>query len=388
MSFNKLYDVLKRKSNNYDRVVSIIEGFGSGNVAVGYIFEEVLNMLEDSSPSLRVISEGNAVALCNMLRSYIDKCWEHLGDSTKIDKLWKCAKTLVYKVEDGGEVRYATKREIDNGVRGLFGDEVYRVGKEVYIRLGVLLWMFTGDNKYLLKSGFKLSYDEASRDYKETLYEKISMTASVINDIFSWVDTDDFDNKLKELKDIQKKGSIKYVAYLNDEITERLGVKQVAIDIINNVNKGTCSKEMYRAYMLSWDYIKKGKKIEPLDIVFIRNKHEELTIGSDGAGMAVDDKEDNNNENDELRKECEDILEARINGKIQANHFVFRIIESLEKNRYSKVSQKQYDIIREAHSKIGGAKKQSEIAVEEQAATTEDNGIMNMSDILGSGELS
>ena len=70
-------------------------------------------------------------------------------------------------------------------------------------------------------------------------------------------------------------------------------------------------------------------------------------------------------ESNKLRDECELILNERTSGKIDPNHFAYKIISTLKNSGYKKCSVKQYDIIKDALNIISN--------YEEKKQETEDN---------------
>lgn len=385
MTFNKIYEIIENNMENPDEVKKLIEGF-EGNALGGYIARETIEMISDQHYRAYCISNENMLALAYMLKKYFDTCWKKVDSVKELEKYWKASRVMMYKVEVDGEIRYATQGEIKQGIENLIGEYNYPIGIEKFIYLCVMMWMFTGECKYLTVAGVKLNYSEEEKRYVNTLLEKIFAVASAMNKLFEWVGSDEFDDDIQVLKD-KARLKFKYATYASNEIVENIDIKQIAFDFVNKSSRNI-SKEVSRAYILCNKYIKNNMELEPLEKSFIRKQYRVL-ISSKNDSLVSKEQEENENT---IKEMCNDLLNGRACGRIPANEFAFKIIQTISSTGYNKVSPKQCSVIMKAHDKyIGKCKDNSNndsSASNEIAVTTEeDTMLIDMSDMLGSGDL-
>lgn len=386
MTHNKLFEVLRENVPNSEELINIIDGFKESSLG-GYIARETISMLSDQHYKAYCISDFNLIALTKMVKRYIDTCWRYLEDVKDFEKYLRTSKMLMYKMNVDGELRYATVNEIEQGVEDIIGEYNYPIGEDKSVMLSIMMWMFTGDNKYITQAGFRLHYSEEERKYTDTLYEKIYLLAGKMNEVFDWVEGGEFEGDIATLKKLSK-NKFKYAKYASNEVVEDIEFKQVAFDVLKCSCKNI-SKEVSRAYILCKKYINDKVKLEPLEKAFIRKQYK--VIKETGSVRESEDKQPE--EISELRKMCEDLLALRSSGRIAATEFVFKIIQSLMSNGYRKVSPKQFTILQEAYNKYIGSgagveSKSSNKASNETAVTVEeDTMLIDMSDMLGSGNL-
>ena len=386
MTHNKLFEVLRENVPSSNELINTIEAFKESSLG-GYIARETISMVSDQHYKAYCISDFNLIALTKMVKRYIDTCWKYLEDVKEFEKYLKTSKMLMYKMNVDGELRYATVNEIEQGVEDIIGEYSYPIGKDKSVMLSVMMWMFTGDNKYITQAGFRLHYSEEERKYTDTLYEKIYLLASKMNEVFDWVDEKEFESDIATLKKLSK-NKFKYARYASNEVVEELDFKQVAFDVVK-CNSKNISKEVSRAYMLCKKYINEKLRLEPLEKAFIRKQYKVIKE----AGSARDNNDKQPEEISELKDMCESLLALRASGRIAATEFVFKIIQSLMSNGYTKVSPKQFNILQEAYNKYISSwtnteNKSSNQASDEMAVTVEeDTMLVDMSDMLGSGNL-
>lgn len=377
MSYNNLFKIL----NDNLKLKSLITNMSSGYVDIPYIVSETLKVLEDGHPFEKIISDSNKIALCNMIDKYFLDCWELYIDDLDLDKLVTFGKIEVYKVNAANGLRYATTGEIAQGIKGLLGEYIYPIGEEDYKKLCLLQWTFNGKSYFFRQAGYQLTYDDAGK-VRNSFYEMITMCAHELNDLFNWlVIRDQFEKDIKILTKMKKNKGYKYASYEPDEITEDITIKQLIVNI-NRVFPRNSSNKDYRKALALVISSNKGKRLEPLEIAFLRNVYDKHALDR-GSNKTISDDTDV-----KLKEMCEEIDNNRYSGKIRTDHFAYKIIDTLRKANYTKCSTKQYNILLDAYNLINGKVKKDEEKKEETKVISEldiDTSLGAISNALGDG---
>lgn len=353
MTFNKLFEVVEENT----QVKSIISNVSYGIMDTPFLMNKTVEMLADDSPYLNIISDENKQALVNMLIMYFNNCWGLYVEDYELDKLLKFGKIEVYKVDAPNGLRYATATEVAQGIKGLIGEYIYPATEENYKRLCLLQWTFSGVNYFFREAGFKLTYDNTGKP-KETLYQMIQMSSQQLVDLFKWSSIqDNIDKALNQIKKMKKNKGFKYASYEKDEIEESISIKQLIYNIDKTFPRNSTDIDYRKAIALIIKAKKNIKSITPLEISFLRKAYDKKAMERSN-GKVVE-------ESNKLRDECELILNERTSGKIDPNHFAYKIISTLKNSGYKKCSVKQYDIIKDALNIISN--------YEEKKQETEDN---------------
>lgn len=386
MSYNKLLELIDDKP----RLKSVILNFSSGNIASPYIIEETLELLDSDNVFFNIISDSNKIALCNMIDKYFNSCWDLYIEDMKLDALLKFGKIETYKIEASNGIRYATTGEVAQGVRGLIGEYLYVAGEENYKKLCLLEWTFNGKPYHFRQAGYNLSYSE-DRQVTTTFYEMVQLSAVDLNELFAWVkDNDEFKQTIKKITKMKKNKGYKYASFEPDEITEDITIKQLVYNIQKVFPRSSPNKEYRRALALALAVYKDKKILSPLEISFLRDIYEKHALDTQSRNGRNTAKQ----RNETLKKQCELLLKERYSGKIDTNHFAYTIIRTLKTNNYTGCSIKQYNIIKEALSKLGvnpdniyenvespTEQNTSEVVSEDEI----DNTLQSISDAIGNG---
>jgi len=340
MSYNNVFKILDTNT----KLKSLITNMASGYIDVPYIISETLKLLEDGSVFENIISDSNKVVLCNMISMYFNDCWEIYIDDIKLDKALKYGKIEVYKVNAANGLRYATVNEVAQGISELLSEYVYPAGEETYKKLCLLQWTFTGVSYFFRQAGYTLNYDDNGK-VKNTFYEMILMSANEINDLFTWLSVrDEFDKAIKIIKKMEKNRGYKYAKYEKDEISEDITIKQLVLNIYRVFPRNSNDKNYRKALALVIN-ANKGNKLSPTEVSFLRNVYKQYALSSGNTSY----KEDESND---IKDMCDTIENERYSGKIDANHFAYKIISTLKKSNYSKCSIKQYNILLDAYNLV------------------------------------
>lgn len=339
MTFNKLFELVDDM-----QVKSLITNVSCESFDTPYLMRETVKMLSDDSPYVNFISNENKVALAKMVQLYFNSCWGLYVEDYSLDKILKYGKFEIYKIDAPNGLRYATAKEVAQGVKGLIGEYVYPATEENYKRLCLLQWSFYGVSYYFRESGLKLTYDNNGKP-KETLYQMILICSKKLVDLFNWACIqDNIDKALKQIKKVKQNKGYKYASYEKDEISESISIKQLIYNIDKTFPRNSNDPDYRKAIAL----IIKAKKniglISPTEISFLRKVYDKKAI------ERVDKKEIE--QNNKLKNDCEQLLGAQNSGKINPNHFVYKIIKTLKDRGYKTCTVKQYEVIKSALDKV------------------------------------
>ena len=332
--YDIIYDNLKDLAGILRLVVML-----SSDEKTEYIIRESLFWLSDSSP----LSVEQKSGLLKMLNMYYKYCYD--SDIATKYKLLQYGKIEVYKVSSTNGLRSATKSEIEQGVRGIIPEYIYPVEQSTYELLALYYWTVTGISYYYKQSGLSISYDKDGK-VKETYYELVNNSSGKLLEMMKLVgDTSRTSKIVKILGKYKKNKGYTYSSFEPDEIHEDISPKQIIYNIDTMFPRGS-NNNNYRKALSIVIKIKNGYKPTPYEISTLREIYDEFSK-SNGDRIKYTETDEN------LKKECEAIIKARNDGKINPAKYVFKIIESLSKYQYTKCSDKQYAIIKEALDIIG-----------------------------------
>lgn len=335
LTFNKMNELL----GDNKQLGSFIVNISGGKFETPFLMSKTVELLSDQSPYVNLISDANKLSLAKMLKTYFDNCWGIFIEDIKLDNILKFGKMELYKVEAPNGLRYATVNEIAQGVIGLVAENIYPANEVNYKRLSLLQWTFSGSNYYFREAGYSLTYENGAA--RETLYDMIQLCKNELNELLTWVNTKEYENSLKTIKKMKSKG-FKYASYEKDEIEESISIKQLIYNIDKTFPRNSDDMEYRRAIALVIKAKQNFKNLSPLDISFLRRVYVKKAL----------DRTPINKVNEQLKAECETLLNARYSGKIDQNHFAYKIITTLKNKNYESCSDKQYKIISDALSLI------------------------------------
>lgn len=387
MGYKKLFSVLSDNASD-EKIKSLIHNLSSGYVDIPYIMSETMKILDDDNPFCNIIPDKNKKALCFMLQSYFNTCWGEYIEDTDLNKLLKYGKIEVYKIDAANGLRYATEKEVALGIKGLMGEYIYPAGEDAYRKLCLLNWTFTGKGYFYKQAGYDLKYDKDGKVIT-TLYEMIQASALEIKELFTWVESEEYEQALKKIKKFQKSKGYKYASSEKDEITESITIKQLVYNVYNTFPRNSPNPNYRKALSLSIKSVVDKKTLTPLEISRLREIYDEFALDRNRGNVGDDSI------SEALKKNCEMLLNERYKGKVNKNHFAFTIIETLKKNNYNKCSPKQYSIIEDALAKLELNRDGNQTQLQTEKTATEvaevisdsdvDLTLANLSDAIGDG---
>lgn len=341
-TFNKLISYLRQAEES--KLEILLSNISNDFFNKTWLITETLNILDDSS--IYNLTEHNMVSLMCMLRSYVNTCIPIITEEENLYKLLRFYNEQIYYITAANGVRVATTGEIAQGVKNLFIEYKPRIDENDYKKMCLLQWTINGKGHYYKQSGHEIKYDNEGRVCEDT-YTLIKRCSNELVELFSWLeDTSKFEHDLKVLKKASKAKPYKYPSYAPDEVTDDLSIKSLLNNASAIIKPGSSNIDYRRTLAL---LIKaKTKKLEPIEISFIRTNYEKYALDVRLNGYAETEQPEKYREIEQLKKECELILEERYKGKIRSDHFAYKIISTLRNNHYTKCSSKQYNIIKDA----------------------------------------
>lgn len=331
MTFNVLNKLL-----DDSQLSNFIYNVSMGKFESPYLMNKIVELLNDSSPLLNMIPDSDKLDFARLTKSYFDSCWGVFIENIRLDNLVKAGKMEIYKVEAPNGIRYATVNEIAQGVIGLMSDFVYPVGIENYKKLALLQWTFSGNSYYFKEAGYKLTYDKDGK-VEETFLELINESINELKELVKWVDTPEFEKSVDLIKKLKNK-DFKYASYEKDEIEETISIKQLVYNIDKTFPRSSNDIDYRRAIALVIKGKKNFKSLTPMEISFLRRAYLKKAL----------DRTKENKVDEQLKTDCEHLLAVRYSGKIDQNHFVYKIITTLKGKNFEYCSDKQRDIINSA----------------------------------------
>jgi hypothetical protein len=364
MTFTKLEKLL----GDDVQLSNLVLNISLGKFETPYLMNQTVDLLSDESPFCNIISDDNKVSLVKMLRSYFNSCWGVYVDDLKLENFLKSGKMEIYKVEARNGLRYATVNEIAQGVMNLVSEYVYPAGEASYRMLSLLQWTFNGSNYWFQQAGYKLTY--TGNTANETLYQKIQLCKDQLNDLLTWVTTPEFEASIKIIKKMKTKG-FKYASYEKDEIEESISIKQLVYNIDKTFPRNSNNIDYRRAIALVIKAKQNFKNLSPMDVSFLRNVYQKKAL----------ERNEKPQVNEQLKEECEYLLQKRFSGGIDQNHFAYKIVDTLRSKGYIYCSNKQYTIIQQALAQL----KKYESGSEEENA--DENEMVQQATILNEDDI-
>ena len=308
------------------------------------LIKDLAIQLSDEKIGLMGLNDRNKGALARLVIQY-GRNMEPVINDTKVnvDRMANGARRYIYRMDAVNGIRIATNTEIEDGALGLIEEVKYTISEENFRLVKLMAWTVHGRHRDLIDGVGKYV------DKNLPLYEKIIVSANDLIKLFNWVSQpvqylEDRDKLLKMNKVIEE---YKYPDYAYDEVKSEYSPRQLVYYLDKNLPRGSSDKDTRRALNLVINFKKtKYFRLGPMEKQLLRKEYEKA--------IKVVKKEEETGS--QLKDDCEKLLKARKDGLVDKNHFAFKIIETLRGFGYSRCSEKQYDIIRDALLKVKEAK--------------------------------
>lgn len=355
---------------------------------IPYLISETVELLSDGHVIGNLVSDDNKISLVKMLRTYFKMFYTEYNDVNKLATLNKFSHVKSYWVEAANGERMATVNEIEECVTGIYTKDVYIAGEEFHKLLSLLLWTMTGNTYYYRHAGFKNNYSEGK--VIDTFYQMISNSASMLMQIFEKYGKHYWITCIDEVTKFKRRKGIRYAEYAEDEIREDVSIKQVFFVLNKQLNKNTCKDEaMYKRGIALILKVKNTfgnqKAISVTDKAYLREVLKECAknIKDNKQEEETNKESTEKEETNEVMNMAKILRQKRYSGLIDKDAFVYKIIDTLDKYKFSKYSAKQYGIIKEAYDKVCTDDKESQ-SVEDTELQYEDDD-ETLSDFIGNG---
>lgn len=340
MTCNRLIELIP----NEVEMVQNIKAFGISEIEVPYLMQEILKLLDDEHAESRLVSDNDLVVLAYMFSEYKAKCFSQFDYITKNPKLIDYARYLAYKVEADNGIRFATKNEVEDGVECLLKYYIYPAGEEAATQLYMLYWTVYGKPYQFRGAGYKLEYNDKG-EVVTSSYQMIQMAYRGIKDVIDWVTEEKgYNLALKKIKKFKSNGGYKYATYEKDEIRENITVKQLIKTLEQHVPRKSDNTDYRRALWIILSHKSNGTSPTPLEISELRRIYK----------IYCDDFRKNGivGVNEELKELCNRIENGVVQKLLSPTHFLLKIVSTIKKYGYTRCSQKQLNILKEAEGII------------------------------------
>lgn len=374
------YDCVNKLTEADEKLHKFMVGTEGSVLRLPVLITETLEMLADDSPLRSVITDANKVALCKMCRSVHTKLASitMFDDDKKIKALCNYSKKDIYYIEALNGNRIATKREVEDGVEGLYAKPTYVAGEKASDMLHVIMWIISGDARYLYRNGdTNIQFGEDGK-VSTPVYTLIYRYAEKITQATEYYDSDEYKKAVKIIQKFQKTASKLYKDIESDEVTAPISKEQLVKDILDRFPRGSSNSNYRKAVSLALAYERNKRWVTPAGIAFMREQHRLY-------GETIGDDENTDSTSDRIEEMCNELERLRYSKMIDPNAFVYKIISTIKKKRYKNVSSKQTDIIIEAYNKVKGKDENDDATSVNEIDKTEneeDQGYGGISNIL------
>ena len=352
------------------------------------LMDNVLDILRDDSVYSLTLQDRQREALTRLLLRYSRAYISLFLSGVRIDGLLKYTQTKIYHVNAVNGYRIATKSEVEQAVASLMAEVTDNIPEKEQRLLKLFQWTLDGDRKLFKSLGYELEFSE-DRKLKTSYFQMLVMAGNELNELMDFMEDEKrFESCVAKLKKIKRKGKYKYPEYAVDEIQSEMTIKQLVYKLKPLLPIGSSNPDIRRALhlILTWERdTKLQNNADPLDIAMMRRVYASLSGQTDTIyNQTVEDDSQLN------REKCERLLKAKRAGEISQSDFVFKIISTLKKSNYKKVSPKQLAIIDTALEKLDKNLKESKENLEREKfvqskldKSTID--IFDMATVLGDG---
>ena len=370
------------------------------NMDMPWLIKVILDNLSDEMMVTASYSSENFFNLCNLVCTYYDTSWviyyDIMSGKLKLNDLIKYDKRHCYwiKLVESGAERIATTGEVESAVVQIHGDELIpiydkptdQLNEKEYKLINMFNWTLTGLWRYYIRSGYTVKYSKDGK-MEEPEIRYIIRQYKVLMRLCELLEDGTCDRVIAHLKKIKSAGVYRYPEYAPDEIVMKDDIGYIINQLMNtrisyktktqlectrilkHINSG---KSVYKSKLTVEDRIK--LRIAYMEMVYLKS-----------------DKSYEARANLEARRQeimglCNRVKDGVIAGKLPTDHFSLRIINTIASHDYTRMSDKQKDILLDAIVKIGAVQ---DVAVQREEVKSADKfGLASLSDMLGSGQFS
>lgn len=377
MTFNRLNDLV----NNEDLMVKV-NSIANQLETAPNVLTRIYNLIHDDSIFWNVTTDNQKRGLTYMAIAIYNSCFYVYNENIIKPDHCKYGEVEVYDIDATNGLRPATVNEVTCGVHGLIARKVYPAGEEAYRNIAIVLWMITDMPYYYKCAGLSLEYDKYGK-VSTTTYEMLDRAADRISKAVNWLETGNVEKAIKLINKYRVSGGYKYAEYAKDEIHENISIKQLIKNINNEMPRNSNNKDFRRAISLVIKTNRDNIRLTPLEISWLRDVYDKL--------ISLRANNDKPEADMELKSACDRISKAQLVGLLNRSEFVFKVIDTLKSNGYTKCSPKQKRFIDEAIEKLNNISESNNSKVEssESAPIITDDDIdltlTDVSELIGQG---
>lgn len=364
--------------------IALLKNIANDKLDKPVMLDKLLKILADDSPYIAHIETEKLMSLFRLSKEYFNTCWGIYLDSAMggihLDKIIQYTENTVYYVFAPDGYRVATVNEINNGVEELTPEVTPTLPDDVIEHLNILLWSFNGQLRYYKKAGLTYTYKDGKLE--ETDYQLICKAGQKLRSMIDWIAVKgNYERALATLKATKKASKYKYPNFARDEISCEISTKQIIYLCRTNIAGRGVTEAQQETKKILFKIQKDNYKPLPHEVAIMRKAYTEV---SNGIVEDMTKKLD-----DGVKDLCSYISLASSKSLIEKTHFVFKVINTI--NKTGKCSDKQMSILLSAKDEIdkknrlmAEGNKTGKDAEDEDDSMKE---LFDMSEALGSGIL-
>jgi len=376
MTYNKLGNIL----NDVELLIKV-ENVSNQLDASPKVLTRIYSLIHDDSVFWNLTTDSQKRGLVFMAMAIFDGCFYAYNEEMIKPDHCRYGAVEVYDIDAASGLRPATINEVEAGVHGLIAKNIYPAGEESFRNIAILLWLFKDVSYYYRCAGLPLEYDNLGKVSTPT-YTMLCRAVDRVSKAIEWLNSGNAEKAIKIINKYKLSGGYKYAEYAKDEVYENISIKQLIKNIDNEMPRNSDNLDFRRAISLVIKTNKYNARLTPLEISWLRDVYDTL--------ISVKVNEEKSEMDIELKMACDRISNAQLAGLISRSDFVFKVIETLNKNGYTRCSPKQRKFIDEAIEKLDNINKTNKET--EQANTAQiiddddiDLTLTSVSDLIGQG---
>lgn len=306
-----------------------------------HLASHVYKVLLSKERSSRALDQNNKLALVR-LAYRVEAVYKKVKASgIKITDIADNVMVQAAKVGTGNSERLATVKELEHGAPGIHYTDFLVLDQKEGILICILCWALTGKKQYFVSAGYM--YKD---NYECSDIDMVFKCKNTLLEALEWFEEGNFDTAATTVTKFINSGGIQYLECSEDEDTDFVDIQEV----IQYLLKECPEKSTNSLYRVAYDIVSKAKKrnrivLSEKQIALIRKAYDMMT-------GRIEPKNNSDAEVQEIKDLCLKVSAAENLGLIKANAFVLKIVGTLKEKNYSRASEKQINIIKEALSKV------------------------------------
>lgn len=376
MTYNKLGNII-----NDGELLIKVENISNQLDVSPKVLTRIYSLIHDDSVFWNLTTDSQKRGLVYMAMAIFDGCFYAYNEEMIKPDHCRYGAVEVYDIDAANGLRPATINEVEAGVHGLIAKNIYPAGEESFRNIAILLWLFKDVSYYYRCAGLPLEYDNLGKVSTPT-YTMLCRAVDRVSKAIEWLNSGNAEKAIKIINKYKLSGGYKYAEYAKDEVYENISIKQLIKNIDSEMPRNSDNLDFRRAISLVIKTNKYNARLTPLEISWLRDVYDTL--------ISVKVNEEKSEMDVELKMACDRISNAQLAGLISRSDFVFKVIETLNKNGYTRCSPKQRKFIDEAIEKLDNINKANKETEQVNTAQIIDDDAIDLtltsvSDLIGQG---